>query len=148
MDPFKLLKEDHERVADLFESLESTTEKAVKKREALFNKLMNELEIHAEIEEQIFYPALKKANETREVTLEGFEEHKVIKQLLHEMDALSKDSEQWTAKLSVLQENVEHHVEEEEGEMFKSAREAFSKEQLEDLGKRMEAEKKKLAEAA
>lgn len=148
MDPFKLLKEDHEKVADLFEKLESTTEKAVKKREELFDKLMNELEIHAQIEEQIFYPALKKANETREVTLEGFEEHKVIKQLLAEMDELPRDSEQWTAKLSVLQENVEHHVEEEEGEMFKSAREAFSKEQLQDLGTRMEAQKKKLAEAA
>lgn len=148
MDPFKLLKEDHEKVTEIFEKLESTTEKAVKKREELFDKLSNELEIHAQIEEQIFYPALKKANETREVTLEGFEEHKIIKQLLQEMESLSKESEQWTAKLSVLQETVEHHVEEEEGEMFKSAREALSKEQLNDLGARMGAQKKKLAEAA
>jgi len=148
MDPFKLLKEDHEKVSEIFEKLEATTEKAIKKREELFDKLMNELEIHAQIEEEIFYPALKKANETREVTMEGFEEHKVIKQLLTEMEGLSPDNEQWTAKLSVLQENVEHHVEEEEGEMFKSAREAFSKEQLEDLGNRMSAQKKRLAEAA
>lgn len=148
MDPFKLLKEDHEKVTEIFEKLESTTEKAVKKREELFDKLSNELEIHAQIEEQIFYPALKKANETREVTLEGFEEHKIIKQLLQEMESLSKESEQWTAKLSVLQETVEHHVEEEEGEMFKIAREALSKEQLNDLGARMDAQKKKLAEAA
>lgn len=148
MNAFELLKADHEKVAQIFEKLEPTTEKAVKKREELFEKLMNELEIHAQIEEQVFYPALKKATETREIALEGFEEHKIIKQLLQEMDSLSKDSEQWTAKLSVLKETVEHHVEEEEGEMFKSAREAFSKEQIEDLGARMEAQKKKLAKAA
>lgn len=148
MDAIELLTEDHEKVAEIFEKLEPTTEKAVKKREELFNKLYTELDIHAQIEEQIFYPALKKAAETREIALEGFEEHKIIKRILQEMESLSKDNEQWKAKLTVLQETVEHHVEEEEGEMFKSAREVLSEEQLEDLGARMEAQKKQLQKAA
>ena len=99
--------------------------------------------MHAHIEETIFYPAIKQEAETREITLEGFEEHHVIKTLLKELEGQSVETEQWTAKLKVLKENVEHHVEEEEGEMFKGAREVLSKEQIEDLGTRMEAEKKR-----
>lgn len=148
MNAIDLLKEDHEKVTELFEKLEPTTERAVKKREELFEKLRNELEIHAQIEEEIFYPALKESDETRDIVLESYEEHKIVKQLLEEMDTLGKESEEWTAKLTVLKENVEHHVEEEEGEMFKSARKVLSKEQLEDLGAQMEAQKEKLGKAA
>jgi hypothetical protein len=148
MNAFELLKQDHEKVSGIFEKLEPTTERAVKTRQELFEKLRQELEVHAEIEEQIFYPVLKKAAETREITMEAFEEHKLVKQLLDEMSALDVDSEQWTAKLTVLKENVEHHVEEEEGEMFKSAREVLTKDQIDDLGARMEAAKKQLAATA
>jgi Hemerythrin HHE cation binding domain len=148
MNAFELLKQDHEKVSAIFEKLEPTTERAVKTREELFEKLRNELDVHAEIEEQIFYPSLKRAAETREIVLEGFEEHKIVKQLLDEMAALDVDSEQWTAKLTVLKENVEHHVEEEEGEMFKSAREVLTKDQIEDLGAQMQAAKKQLAATA
>ncbi|HEX8179852.1 MAG TPA: hemerythrin domain-containing protein [Pyrinomonadaceae bacterium] len=148
MDAITLLKTDHEKVSGLFEQLEPTTERAVKTREELFTKLKQELDIHAHIEETIFYPVLKQEAETREITLEGIEEHHVIKTLLKELEAMEVDSEQWTAKLKVLKENVEHHVEEEEGDMFKGAREILSKEQLENLGTRMEAEKKQQKAAA
>ena len=148
MNAFELLKQDHEKVSGLFEKLEPTTERAVKTREELFEKLKNELDIHAEIEERIFYPALKEAAETRDIVMEGFEEHKIVKQLLEEMSALSVDTEEWTAKLTVLKENVEHHVEEEEGEMFKGARQVLSKEQAEELGARMESQKKRLSASA
>jgi hypothetical protein len=148
MNAFELLKADHEKVSAIFEKLEPTTERAVKTREELFEKLQQELDIHARIEEEIFYPVLKKEAETREITMEGFEEHKIVKQLLSEMASLSVESEEWTAKLKVLKENVEHHVEEEEGEMFKSAREVLSAEQVEELGTRMQAEKQQLAAAA
>lgn len=141
MNAFALLKSDHEKVSGIFEQLEGTTERATKTREQLFTKLKQELDVHAHIEETIFYPALKKEAETREITLEGFEEHHVMKILLKELESLGVDTEQWTAKLKVLKENVEHHVEEEEGEMFKSAREVFSQEQLDEFGTRMEAEK-------
>ncbi len=143
MNVFELLKKDHKKVAGIFEKLESTTEKAVKTREELFVKLKEELDVHAHIEETIFYPVLKKEAETRDITLEGFEEHHVIKILLKELDAMRVDSEKWTAKLKVLKENVEHHVEEEEEDMFKSAREVLSKEHIEELGARMEEEKKR-----
>jgi hypothetical protein len=148
MNAFELLKQDHEKVSGIFEKLEPTTERAIKTRQDLFEKLRNELEIHAEIEETIFYPVLKEAAETREITMEAYEEHNVVKTLLEEMSALSVDSEEWTAKLTVLKENVEHHVEEEEGEMFKSARQVLSKEQIEEIGARMEAQKKRLSASA
>ena len=143
MNAFQLLKEDHKKVKGIFQQLEPTTERASKTRTELFTKLKQELDIHAHVEETIFYPVIKKEHETREITLEGFEEHHVIKILLKELEGLPVESEQWTAKLKVLQENVEHHVEEEEGEMFQKARQVLSEEQINDLGARMEEEKQR-----
>ncbi len=148
MNALELLKTDHQKVSNLFKKLEETTERAVKTRQELFDTLRQELEIHSRIEEQIFYPAIKEAEETHEITLEAIEEHNVVKQLLKELDGLSVDDEKWTAKLTVLKENVEHHVEEEEGEMFKGARKVLSREQLEELGSRLEAAKKEEKSAA
>lgn len=148
MDAFELLKRDHKKVSEIFEKLEPTTERGVKTREELFTRLKNELDVHARIEEQIFYPTLKEAQETHDITLEAYEEHAIVKQLLAELEAMPKDNEEWGAKLKVLQENVEHHVEEEEGEMFKGARKVLSKEQIEQLGARMEAAKNQQRAAA
>src|SRR5262249_18626366 len=145
---FELLKEDHARVAAIFEKLEPTTERALKTREELFAKLKNELEIHTQIEEQILYPALKQEEETRDIALEGIQEHRVVKVLLKEMEAMRVDSETWTAKLTVLKESVEHHVEEEESEMFPKARKALSKEKIDELSTRIEAAKKQLSASA
>ena len=142
MDAIALLKADHETVAGIFEKLEDTTERAIKTREEFFTKLKQELDIHAHIEETIFYPVLKKSDETRDITMEGIQEHHVVKVLLRELDAMGVGSETWTAKLKVLKENVEHHVEEEEEDMFVKAREVLSKNQLEELGAQMEQEKK------
>jgi len=144
VDAITLLKDDHEKVKGIFEKLEPTTERAVKTREELFAKLKLELDVHAHIEETIFYPVLKQEAETRKITLEGYEEHHVVKMLLGELEAMPVGSEQWTAKLKVLQENVEHHVEEEETDMFKSAREVLEKSQLVELGAQMAAEKARM----
>jgi len=144
MNAFQLLKEDHQKVSGIFQQLEPTTERAEKTRSELFARLQQELDIHARVEETIFYPAIKQAAETREIVLEGFEEHHVIKMLLKELEAVPVDTEQWTAKLKVLQENVEHHVEEEEGEMFQKARQVLSEEEINSLGAQMEEEKKRL----
>jgi hemerythrin-like domain-containing protein len=148
MDAFELLKQDHEKVSGIFEKLEPTTERGVKTREELFAQLKQELDIHARIEEEIFYPAIREAKETHEITLEAFEEHAVVKQLLSELDELPKDDETWGAKLKVLKENVEHHVDEEEDEMFPGARKVLSSEQIEQLGARMEAAKLEQKRAA
>ena len=144
MNAFQLLKEDHQKVSGIFQQLEPTTERAEKTRTELFAQLKQELDVHAQIEETIFYPAIKQAAETREIVLEGYEEHAVVKTLLGELEGMDVTSEQWTAKFKVLMENVEHHVEEEEGEMFQKARQVLDEEQITQLGERMAAEKKRL----
>jgi hemerythrin superfamily protein len=141
MNAFTLLKADHKKVAGILDKIDETTERAVKTREELFTQLKTELDIHTRIEETIFYPALKDADETRDITLEAFEEHKVVKTLLGELESLGKDKEEWTAKFTVLKENIEHHVEEEEGEMFPKARKVLGEDGAETLGTRMEKAK-------
>ena len=148
MNAFTLLKNDHKKVAGILQKLEDTSERAVKTREELFTQLKKELDVHTEIEEKIFYPVLEKAEETRDIALEAFEEHRLVKQLLSELEAGAKDDEEWTAKFTVLKENVEHHVEEEEGEMFKKARKVLSGEEIEILGTRMEKAKRQKTAAA
>jgi hemerythrin superfamily protein len=143
MDAFTLLKTDHKTVAGLMDKIEQTTERAVKTRDELFTQLKSELDIHAEIEEKILYPVLEKADETHDISLEAYEEHRIVKQLLGELESEPKDAEEWTAKFTVLKENVEHHVEEEEGEMFKKARKVLSEEEIEELGARLEEAKAK-----
>jgi hypothetical protein len=148
MNCFSLLKADHEKVAGILETIDETTERATKGREELFSRLKNELDIHARIEEEIFYPALEESEETRDITLEAYEEHRLVKQLLSELAAEPKDTEEWTAKFTVLKENIEHHVEEEEGEMFKKARRALTDEEIEILGDRLQEAKQEARGAA
>ena len=148
MDAFALLKADHEKVARILESIDDTTERAIKGREELFTQLKSELDLHARIEEEIFYPALEESDEAREITLEAYEEHRLVKQLLSELAAEPKDSEEWTAKFTVLKESVEHHVEEEEGEMFKNARKVLSEDDIEMLGDRLQEAKQEERRAA
>jgi len=140
MDPFELLKNDHKKVADLFGRIEKASGKA---KSSLFKQIHNELEIHTQIEEDIFYPALRNPKETRDITLESLEEHRVVKDLLAEL-AGGKPNDKWDAKLTVLKENVEHHVDEEENDMFGKAKDVLSTEEAEALGDRMAAEKKRL----
>ena len=144
MNPFELLKKDHEKVSGLMKRLEKTTERGIKTRQDLFTQLKEELDVHAHIEETIFYPALQIETETEDVTREALEEHKIVKTLLSELESMSKDDEQWSAKFMVLKENVEHHVEEEEGEMFTQARKALDREELDELGEEMNEEKKRM----
>lgn len=141
MNAFELLKKDHKEAHKLFEQLEGTSEEDADERGELFTQLKQALELHAHIEEAIFYPALKRESETREITLEGLEEHHVMKLLLRELDGMKTGTEQWAAKLKVLEENVRHHVQEEEGEMFPKAQEVLGAEQINQLGTQMQQEK-------
>lgn len=145
MNVYALLKQDHKQVKGLFEALEKTTERAAKKRASLFEELNAALSIHAEAEEALFYPRFLKPKETHEITLEAIEEHGVVKTLLAELEADPKDTEQWGAKLKVLKEIVEHHVEEEEDELFKKAQKVLSKEEAEEIGREVEAYKEEHA---
>ncbi len=144
MDPLHLLTEDHEKVKKLLEELDSTTADASDRRRQLFSQIRREMEIHETIEEEILYPALNSHAEAKEVVLEGYEEHHVVDTIMGELDDLSFEDETWGAKLSVMKENVEHHIEEEEEEMFVKARELLEPAQLEQLGGRMTARKKEL----
>jgi hemerythrin HHE cation binding domain-containing protein len=137
VDPFQLLKKDHKKVSDLLKRLDNTEESDTSTREELFEQVKNELELHTQIEETIFYPALKENDQTKEITLEAYEEHNAVKTLLQELEETEKDDETWGAKLTVLKENVEHHVEEEEGEMFSKAKKVLDKDERESLGDRM-----------
>ena len=138
MDAFKLLQTDHKNVAALFSQLEQASGKA---KLSVFNQIKTELELHTHIEETIFYPALEKPEETHDLTLEAYEEHDVVKKLLSELSRAKTADDEWEAQAKVLKENVEHHVEEEENELFPKAEEVLSDEDLEDLGTRMQAEK-------
>ncbi len=138
MDVYKLLHEDHRKVKSLLKELEDTTERAGKTREHLIRQVEMELEIHSEAEEKFFYPYLQTAKETKDLAYEALEEHKVVKSLLQELIAEAKGTAEWTAKCSVLIENVEHHIEEEEGELFPKARKVLSKEEAESIGEEIE----------
>lgn len=139
MDLYKLLKDDHKKVKSLFSELEETTERALKTREHLFVNLKMELTLHAEAEEKFLYPRVEEPKATHELTLEAYEEHKVVKTLLAELDADAKNTEEWAAKLKVLKENVEHHVKEEEGELFPKARKILTDEEAEEIAADIEA---------
>ena len=140
MDAFNLLKADHRKVEELFSQLESARGQA---KLRVFEQIKTELDLHTHIEEKIFYPALEKPKQTHELTLEAYEEHDVVKKLLQQMSRAKTATEEWEAQAKVLQENVEHHVEEEENELFVKAQDALSEEQIEALGEQMEAEKER-----
>ena len=141
MDAIALLKRDHDKVKSILSELEPTTERATKTRTELFAKLKMELTVHEIIEEEIFYPTLKQHPKAKEIVLEGYEEHGVVDTIMGELEALSVDDETWGPKCKVMIENIEHHIEEEEGDMFKKARQVFDREELEQLGAAMEVRK-------
>ena len=141
MDALRLLKDDHDKMRKLLTELESTTERGVRTREELFSRIKGELTIHEVIEEEIFYPALKEHPKAKDIVLEGYEEHHVVDTVIAELEGLPVDDESWGAKAKVMQENVEHHMEEEEGDMFQKARQVFDREELDELGTRMEQRK-------
>jgi Hemerythrin HHE cation binding domain len=141
LDALKLLEEDHAKLKKLLEEADSTTERGVKTREKLFTRIREEMELHEAIEEEIFYPALKAHPKARDLVLEGYEEHHVVDLIMGELSGIPYDDETWAAKFSVMKENIEHHIEEEEGDMWPAARKAFDASELEDLGLRMEERK-------
>ena len=141
MDAIKVLKTDHDKVKRLLAELETTTERGVKTRAELFSTIKGELTLHEIVEEEIFYPELKAHPKAKDIVLEGYEEHHVVDMLMGELEALDVSDETWGAKALVMKENIEHHIEEEEGEMFRQARQVFDTDELEDLGARMESRK-------
>ncbi|MDT3779190.1 hemerythrin domain-containing protein [Nitrospira sp. MA-1] len=142
MDIFQILKKDHQKAKDLFKKLEGTGPRATKSREKLFSQLKNDLEAHSHGEEVAFYPALRENAEMVDLINEATEEHAEVANLLEELEELGPESEEWDSKLSQLKKNVLHHVKEEEGEIFKKAKEILEKEEIQTIGKEFQEAKK------
>ena len=144
MDALTLLRDDHVKVRGMLEKLDKTTERAEVTRTEGLQALKQELTIHEAIEEEILYPALKEFAKTKDIALEAYEEHHVVDTILSELEQTPVSDETWAAKLTVMKENLEHHIEEEEGEMFKQARQVMDDSELSELGDRMAARKEQL----
>jgi len=134
MNAIDLLKEQHEEVRGLFEQLEEAEDDD--ERESLFQELADNLAAHSIIEEKIFYPAAY-AQKTKELLTEAVEEHLAIKRILADLLEMLPEHDNFDAKIKVLKEQVEHHVEEEEGELFAAARKELGAETLNKLGEEM-----------
>ena len=143
-----LLKRDHRKVEALFGEYENL-EGSRPRRKEIVDELSRELDIHAQIEEKIFYQSMKNARgeEPKKIVRESFEEHKIVKTLLAELSRMNPSEPQYDAKVTVLKESVQHHVKEEEGELFPAAEKNFSDEQLRNMGNEMLDFKEELQES-
>jgi hemerythrin superfamily protein len=143
MDAITLLTSDHDEVRSLFEQFRTANEADdMTRMKELQKQIFSELETHTRIEEDIFYPAVRDTDEEElaETVDEGIQEHHVVKVLMREIEDVSGD-DTFIAKMKVLMENVEHHAEEEETDMFPDLRERMSQQRLDELGTEMEAAK-------
>lgn len=135
MDAITLLKEDHRTVEQLFKRFEQAGDRAHVQKRQIVDRIIEELSVHAAIEEQVFYPVARTTvPDTEDIALESLEEHHVVKWLLEELVDMDPAQERFDAKVTVLIENVRHHVEEEENEFFPMVRKALGRNELADLG--------------
>jgi hemerythrin superfamily protein len=142
MDAIVLLKDDHKTVERLFKDFERAGERAYKTKRTIADKVIKELTVHTWIEEKIFYPAAREAvPQTTDHVLESVEEHHVVLWMLSELAQLDPKDERFDAKMTVLMENVRHHVEEEEKEWFPQVRSALGRNRLVEIGEQLAAAK-------
>lgn len=151
MHAITLLKNDHKTVEDLFKRFEKLGPRAYKSKYDVVERIVRELSIHAAIEEMVFYPAIRHAVEQQDGmdtaklddgVLESLEEHHIVKWVLSELDGMSAEHERYDAKVTVLMENVRHHVEEEEKELFPKVNKLLGRSTLDELGDAMARLKK------
>ena len=143
----ELLKEDHKKVKKLLKELTETTTRAEKTRQRLLDEIYKELDAHTKIEEEIFYPAFKKAGDSEHAKMyfEAVEEHRTVDSMvLPDLRKTDPTSDQFSGRAKVLKELVEHHADEEEKDMLKKAAKSMTKEELAELGKKMSERKQEL----
>lgn len=145
MDAITLLKQDHDEVKRLLKQATEMGDGQREQKRKLVERIIREMLVHERIEEDIFYPAYKKAagEKGKELIAEAKEEHHVVDNIMDELEGVDLDAQEFDAKLKVMKENVEHHIKEEEDEMFPKARELL-KDQLEQLGTDMSELKQNL----
>ena len=145
-DAVELIKSDHRKVEQLFREFEEAGDRAYKTKQRLVEQIIKELEVHATIEEETYYPAVeaKAKKDGKELVAEAIEEHHVVRILLGELSTTPAEDEAFDAKVTVLMENVRHHVEEEEEEMLPQSEEILGEEELTRLGEEMAARQRQL----
>jgi len=146
-DAISILTGDHQRVRELLRRLDNTTERATTQRKDLLAEIENEVKVHTTVEEEIFYPAFKEAvrsKSDKEIYAEALEEHHLVDLVMPEIKSTDAASGQFGAKAKVLKDLIEHHAEEEEGEMFPKARKAMTSAELVELGKQIQSRKQDL----
>ena len=145
-DAVELIKSDHRTVEKLFREFEEAGDRAYKTKQELVGQIVEELEVHATIEEETYYPAVeaKARKDGKELIAEAVEEHHVVKILLGELGSMSSEDEAFDAKVTVLMENVRHHVEEEESELLPQSEKILDGDELTRLGEEMAARKQQL----
>jgi hemerythrin superfamily protein len=136
MNIIDMLKQDHQEAAAMMDRIESAGEGDPSVM-TTFNQLKEALTLHTQIEEQIFYPALQNNDETEDQISEAFEEHQEVKDLLAEMSGMQAGNEGFMGMMSDLRDSVEHHVEEEENELFPKAQEILGDSRLQEMGRQM-----------
>jgi hemerythrin-like domain-containing protein len=146
MNALDLLKQQHEEVSKLFKKFEKLEEGATAERRELFVMIADRLSAHATIEEQFFYPSIK-TDKTEDIVREAVEEHLAVKRIIADLLEMEPSDENYIAKMTVLKENVEHHVEEEEEELFKMVKKVLNEDQLLALGVQMMAEFEELMQS-
>jgi hemerythrin superfamily protein len=134
MDAFELLKQDHQKVSGLFQQMESAEGDS---RQQIFMQIKQELDLHAQLEETLVYPMLRESAQTSDLTVEAYEEHAEVKELLAQLEAMPPTDTNWNMLMMDLRDSVEHHVEEEENELFVQARTVIGQQQLDELGQRL-----------
>lgn len=149
MDAVSLIEQDHRHVEDLFKQFETAGPQAYKTKDDLVLQITQELQAHATIEEEVFYPAVAAmaAEDGKELVQEAVEEHQQIKQLLAELGQMTAEDDGFDDKVRTLIDNVRHHVEEEESEMLPQAQQVLGGDRIRQLGERMADRKEQLGSA-
>jgi len=135
MDCLTLLKNDHDEVKKLFAQLEKADGKNAQK---LWSEISTKLQLHEDLEETLFYPRLRKDERAKDLILEAYQEHHVMDVLTEEINALKPSDEAFQPKVTVLRENTEHHIEEEEGELFPKVRKIWDTRERQEVGSAMQ----------
>ena len=135
MDVLEFLKDEHDEAKSMFSKLEKARGAEAQR---LWDRLRSMLTLHEEMEETHLYPSLKEEPPTEDLILESYQEHHVMDVLIGEISELEPSDEEWAPKIKVLQENTEHHIEEEEGELFPKVRKIWDKARREEIGQRMQ----------
>lgn len=139
MDVYEKLAQDHQKTRETIAELKQAGEGSAKARDVLFQRLRADLEAHVAFEEEVFYPAVAEDDDSKDEVEEAIAEHDEATALLEELAALDKGSEEFALRLDELEQALDHHISEEEGEVFQAARESISAERAVEMARRHDA---------